>query len=62
VQYAGRLHRLHPGKKEVQIFDYVDAKIPMLGKMFERRRVGYRAMGYQERENDLFNVPEKQLT
>jgi hypothetical protein len=26
VQYAGRLHRLHPGKREVRIFDYVDAK------------------------------------
>ena len=24
VQYAGRLHRLHEGKREVRIFDYVD--------------------------------------
>ena len=54
VQYAGRLHRLHPGKQEVQIIDYVDVNIPMLRKMFERRRVGYRAMGYQEQEDGLF--------
>jgi superfamily II DNA or RNA helicase len=48
IQYAGRLHRLHPGKKEVRIIDYVDIKVPMLAKMFEKRRIGYRAMGYQE--------------
>lgn len=48
VQYAGRLHRLHPGKEEVRIVDYVDAHVPLLAKMFEKRRSGYRAMGYQE--------------
>ena len=48
IQYAGRLHRLHPEKKEVRIVDYVDAKVPMLARMFEKRRVGYRAMGYQD--------------
>jgi superfamily II DNA or RNA helicase len=51
VQYAGRLHRLHPGKHEVRIVDYVDRKVPMLARMFERRRVGYRAMGYREGDN-----------
>ena len=29
VQYAGRLHRGHPGKTEVRIYDYAD---PQLGK------------------------------
>ena len=48
VQYAGRLHRLHPDKREVRIVDYVDTKVPMLRKMFEKRRIGYRSMGYQE--------------
>ncbi len=46
VQYAGRLHRLHPGKTEVRIFDYVDGSIPMLERMFRKRLKGYRAMGY----------------
>jgi hypothetical protein len=30
VQYAGRLHRLHPGKREVRIVDYVDGQVPVL--------------------------------
>jgi superfamily II DNA or RNA helicase len=51
VQYAGRLHRLHPGKREVRIIDYVDGRVPMLARMFERRLRGYRAMGYQEEDS-----------
>ena len=46
VQYAGRLHRLRPGKKEVRIYDYVDRRVPLLDRMFERRLRGYRAIGY----------------
>ncbi|MFA4947494.1 MAG: DEAD/DEAH box helicase family protein [Candidatus Krumholzibacteriia bacterium] len=46
VQYSGRLHRLHPGKTEVRIYDYVDRDVPMLYKMFERRLRGYQAIGY----------------
>ena len=46
IQYAGRLHRLHPGKTEVRIFDYVDGSVPMLRRMFEKRLRGYRAIGY----------------
>jgi superfamily II DNA or RNA helicase len=51
VQYVGRLHRLHPGKHEVRVVDYVDGKVPMLAKMFEKRRIGYRAIGYREDDN-----------
>lgn len=47
VQYAGRLHRSHPGKKEVRIIDYVDNEVPMLAKMFDKRSRGYRTMGYK---------------
>lgn len=46
VQYAGRLHRPHPGKSEVQVHDYVDAGVPMLARMFEKRLKGYGLMGY----------------
>jgi superfamily II DNA or RNA helicase len=46
VQYAGRLHRLHPEKSEVRIYDYVDREVPMLARMFERRLKGYHAIGY----------------
>jgi len=50
VQYTGRLHRLHQGKTEVRIYDYLDSKVPMLAKMFERRLRGYRAIGYTQEE------------
>jgi superfamily II DNA or RNA helicase len=46
IQYTGRLHRLHPGKHEVRIYDYVDRGVPMLERMFERRLRGYPAIGY----------------
>jgi superfamily II DNA or RNA helicase len=48
VQYAGRLHRSHEGKREVRIFDYVDRAMPMLARMFEKRLRGYRAIGYEQ--------------
>jgi superfamily II DNA or RNA helicase len=50
VQYTGRLHRLHPRKSEVRIFDYVDREVPVLLKMFERRLRTYRAIGYVREE------------
>lgn len=48
VQYTGRLHRLHPGKSDVRIYDCVDVLVPMLARMFHKRRKGYKAIGYQE--------------
>jgi superfamily II DNA or RNA helicase len=53
VQYTGRLHRLHPGKTEVRIYDYVDREVTMLLRMFERRLRGYRAIGYARDERPL---------
>ncbi len=47
VQYAGRLHRIHAGKAEVCIYDYVDRNSPTLMRMFYKRLRGYRAMGYE---------------
>ena len=47
AQYAGRLHRLHATKKEVIVFDYVDANEPLLAKIAGKREAGYRALGYQ---------------
>jgi superfamily II DNA or RNA helicase len=46
VQYTGRLHRRHAGKRNVFIFDYVDRRVPVLARMFEKRLRGYRAIGY----------------
>ena len=47
AQYAGRLHRLHDGKTEVIVYDYVDEEAPMTMRMFQRRLRGYRALGYR---------------
>jgi very-short-patch-repair endonuclease len=46
AQYAGRLHRLYHGKREVRIYDYADLNVPMLARMFDRRCRGYEAVGY----------------
>jgi superfamily II DNA or RNA helicase/very-short-patch-repair endonuclease len=46
AQYVGRLHRLHEGKREVQVYDYADLDVPMLARMFDRRCEGYEAAGY----------------
>src|SRR5207245_6739982 len=47
AQYEGRLHRLHAGKREVQVYDYADLDVPMLSRMFDRRCEGYEAVGYK---------------
>ena len=46
AQYAGRLHRLYDGKREVRVYDYADLNVPMLSRMFDRRCRGYEAVGY----------------
>ncbi len=46
AQYAGRLHRLHEGKREARIYDYADLNVPLLARMFDRRCRGYEALGY----------------
>ena len=55
AQYAGRLHRLHTNKREVVIYDYIDAQAPMLNRMAHKRQAGYRALGYDlTQAGDLF--------
>jgi superfamily II DNA or RNA helicase/very-short-patch-repair endonuclease len=46
AQYAGRLHRLHEGKRVVRIHDFADLDAPMLARMFDKRCAGYDAVGY----------------
>jgi superfamily II DNA or RNA helicase len=46
-QYAGRLHREHAGKTDVRIIDFVDTGHPALLRMWNKRQIGYRAMGYR---------------
>ena len=46
AQYVGRLHRLHPGKREVLVYDYLDEAVPALERMGRRRVKGYESLGY----------------
>ena len=46
-QYVGRLHRLHDAKRLVEVYDYVDADVLMLTRMYGRRLKGYGDMGYK---------------
>lgn len=50
VQYAGRLHREHKDKKNILIYDYVDQKVSVLLRMYQRRLKTYTALGY-----DVYN-------
>ncbi len=46
-QYAGRLHRLFETKKEALIYDYVDVRVRMLEKMYNKRLAAYASIGYK---------------
>ena len=52
TQYAGRLHRLNAAKREVIIYDYVDFEVPVLARMYARRRSGYKSIGYEITESE----------
>ncbi len=63
IQYSGRLHRRHPAKTEVRVYDYVDREVPMLLRMFEKRLAAYRAIGYARGEAPLgFAEPPEERT
>ncbi len=47
IQYAGRLHRAHPGKQDVLVYDYVDGELAVLRRMFAKRLRAYRSLGYE---------------
>ena len=46
TQYVGRLHRLHPEKREVLVYDYLDGAVPALRRMAGKRIRGYESLGY----------------
>jgi superfamily II DNA or RNA helicase len=50
-QYAGRLHRVNPDKKDVVIYDYIDVHVAMLERMYHKRAVAYASIGYKTLSN-----------
>lgn len=55
TQFVGRLHRESEGKAEVIVYDYVDASVPLLERMYKKRLRTYRRLGYEVMET---NGPE----
>ena len=56
AQYVGRPHRLHPEKREVVVYDYVDEAVPALRRMSGKRVLGYRSLGYSIEGPDFGTV------
>jgi superfamily II DNA or RNA helicase len=56
VQYVGRLLRSHEGKHHVELHDYVDAEVPVLARMHNKRLPAYRTLGF---ESDGQTVPSR---
>lgn len=50
-QVVGRLHRGLEHKTELRIYDYVDMFVPMLMRMYRKRRKAYRYLEYQIQED-----------
>lgn len=50
-QYTGRLHRVHAAKTDVQVIDFVDEGNVALMRMWEKRKMGYKTMGYRMANN-----------
>ncbi|MBR4919971.1 MAG: DEAD/DEAH box helicase family protein [Prevotella sp.] len=55
AQYAGRLHREFDGKEDVQIYDYIDIRVPVCESMYHKRLKGYASIGYRIRNNEMFD-------
>ena len=47
VQQSGRLHREYEGKTLAIVYDYVDATIPVLDRMYKKRLKTYASLAYE---------------
>ena len=62
AQYVGRLHRDHTSKRDVVVYDYIDAEVPVLARMAKKRQSGYRALGYRVRSTESVRAQERNLS
>ena len=46
VQYVGRVLRPTASKSRVEVHDYVDVNIPVLARMYAKRLVAYKSLGF----------------
>ena len=54
-QYTGRLHREFESKQDVQVYDYIDIRVPVCESMYRKRLKGYASIGYRIRNNEVFD-------
>ena len=54
-QYTGRLHREFESKQDVQVYDYIDIRVPVCESMYRKRLKGYASIGYRIRNNEMFD-------
>jgi len=47
VQYTGRVLRESTGKTDAEVYDYADAQVPVLKRMFARRGKTYKTLGVE---------------
>ena len=54
-QYTGRLHREFESKQDVQVYDYIDIRVPVCESMYRKRLKGYASIGYRIRNDEMFD-------
>ncbi|HTB21921.1 MAG TPA: DEAD/DEAH box helicase family protein [bacterium] len=59
IQYAGRLHRAHPGKSVVEIYDYLDSAMALTVSMWRKRAKAYKGMGYETPNPDCAGAQQR---
>ena len=55
AQYVGRLHREYDGKQDVQVYDYIDIRVPVCESSYRKRLKGYASIGYRIRNSEVFD-------
>ena len=49
------MHRDYEGKNDVQIYDYIDIRVPICESMYRKRLKGYASIGYRIRSSEIFD-------
>lgn len=58
TQYSGRLHREYEGKHDVMVYDYIDANVPRIDRMYEKRLRTYKKLCYEVASNAAVDIDQ----